>query len=124
MRAAVVVCGAAGAVALWLQGAGGQAQGSVLDCIGNTPLLELRCLSAATGCRMLAKAEQANPGGSVKDRVALALVRQARAQGRLTAGATLVEDTGCNTGVGLALVGAVLGYRFVLTVPAGIALEA
>ena len=93
------------------------ASASLLSRIGGTPLFELGTLSAATGCRILAKAEHLSPGGSVKDRVALALVRAAEASGALAPGGTVVEGTGGNTGVGLALVCAALGYRAVFTLP-------
>ena len=66
---------------------------SALDLIGNTPLVHLRSLSAATGCEILAKAEYLNPGGSSKDRIALAIVREAEDAGRLKPGGTLVEAT-------------------------------
>jgi cysteine synthase A len=90
---------------------------SLISRIGGTPLFELATLSAATGCRVLAKAEHLSPGGSVKDRVALALVRAAEASGALAPGGTVVEGTGGNTGVGLALVCAALGYRAIFTLP-------
>lgn len=92
-------------------------QASILDSIGNTPLLELTSLSRATGCRILAKAEFMNPGGSVKDRPALALVLEAERAGLLKPGGCVVEGTGGNTGVGLALVCAARGYRCICTCP-------
>ena len=87
---------------------------SVLELIGNTPLIELRSLSQATGCTILGKAEFLNPGGSSKDRVALEMVREATASGKLTAGGTLVEATQGSTGVSLALVARASGYRCLL----------
>src|SRR6202044_3917687 len=73
--------------------------------------------SEATGCDILAKAEFLNPGGSVKDRAALAIVRDAEAKGRLKPGGVIVEGTAGNTGIGLALVGNALGYRTVIVMP-------
>src|SRR6201997_3006322 len=90
---------------------------SVLDTIGATPLIRLRGASAATGCEILGKAEFLNPGGSVKDRAALAIVRDAEAKGRLRPGGVIVEGTAGNTGIGLALVGNALGYRTVIVIP-------
>ena len=88
-----------------------------LDAIGNTPLIHLRKASAATGCRILGKAEFLNPGGSVKDRAALAIVQDAQANGRLRPGGIIVEGTAGNTGIGLALVANALGYRTVIVIP-------
>ena len=88
-----------------------------LDAIGNTPLIHLRKASAATGCRILGKAEFLNPGGSVKDRAALAIVQDAQAKGRLRPGGVIVEGTAGNTGIGLALVANALGYRTVIVIP-------
>jgi cysteine synthase A len=87
---------------------------SSLDLIGNTPLVHLRSLSEATGCTILAKAEFLNPGGSSKDRVALAIVREAEAAGRLLPGGTIVEATAGSTGISLALVARACGYRCLL----------
>ncbi len=88
-----------------------------IDSIGRTPLIRLRKASEATGCTILGKAEFLNPGGSVKDRAALALVRDAEASGALQPGGTIVEGTAGNTGIGLALVANALGYRTVIVVP-------
>jgi cysteine synthase A len=85
--------------------------------IGNTPLIKLRRASAATGCTILGKAEFMNPGGSVKDRAALAIIRDAERTGRLAPGGTLVEGTAGNTGIGLTLVGNARGYRSVIVMP-------
>lgn len=85
--------------------------------IGNTPLIKLRRASEATGCTILGKAEFMNPGGSVKDRAALAIIRAAEADGRLRPGGTIVEGTAGNTGIGLTLVGNALGYRSVIVMP-------
>lgn len=90
---------------------------SVLDLIGNTPLLRLNRLSEATGCNILGKAEFLNPGQSVKDRPALGIVRDAETSGRLRPGGTIVEGTAGNTGIGLAMVGAALGYKVVIVMP-------
>ena len=88
-----------------------------IGAIGNTPLIRLRHLSDATGCEILGKAEFQNPGGSVKDRAALALVEDAERSGALLPGGTIVEGTAGNTGIGLALVGLSKGYRSVFIVP-------
>ena len=88
-----------------------------LDTIGHTPLIRLRRASAQTGCTILAKAEFLNPGGSVKDRAALAIIRDAEKNGRLRPGGVIVEGTAGNTGIGLALVGNALGYRTVIVIP-------
>ncbi len=90
---------------------------SVLDLIGNTPLLRLNRLSEETGCEILGKCEFLNPGQSVKDRPALGMVRDAEASGRLKPGGTIVEGTAGNTGIGLAMVGAALGYKIVIVMP-------
>ena len=85
--------------------------------IGNTPLVRLRQASEETGCEILAKAEFLNPGGSVKDRAALAIVQDAEARGALKPGGVIVEGTAGNTGIGLALVGNARGYRTVIVIP-------
>jgi len=90
---------------------------SVLDLIGNTPLLRLNRLSEETGCEILGKCEFLNPGQSVKDRPALGIVRDAEASGQLKPGGTIVEGTAGNTGIGLAMVGAALGYKIVIVMP-------
>ena len=89
----------------------------VIAAIGNTPLIRLKGASALTGCEILAKAEFMNPGQSVKDRAALAIIRDAEARGTLKPGGVIVEGTAGNTGIGLALVGAALGYRTVIVIP-------
>ena len=88
-----------------------------IGAIGNTPLIRLEGPSRATGCEILGKAEFLNPGGSVKDRAALAIVRDAEQRGLLRPGGTIVEGTAGNTGIGLALVGNALGYRTVIVMP-------
>src|SRR5882762_9593279 len=85
--------------------------------IGNTPLIRLRALSEATGCEILGKAEFMNPGGSVKDRAALALIEDAENSGALKPGGMIVEGTAGNTGIGLAVVGWSKGYRSLIIVP-------
>jgi cysteine synthase len=90
---------------------------SVLDAIGGTPLIKLRAASSATGCAIYGKAEFMNPGGSVKDRAALAIIRDAIESGALKPGGTIVEGTAGNTGIGLALVGNALGFRTVIVIP-------
>jgi len=88
-----------------------------LDAVGNTPLLKLRKASELTGCNILGKAEFMNPGGSVKDRAAKAIVLDAEAQGLLRPGGVIVEGTAGNTGIGLALVANSLGYQTVIVIP-------
>ncbi|TXC68275.1 cysteine synthase A [Sphingorhabdus soli] len=90
---------------------------SVLDTIGNTPLIRLNRVSDDTGCEILGKAEFLNPGQSVKDRAALSIVRDAMARGDLRPGGTIVEGTAGNTGIGLALVGNALGMKSVIVIP-------
>jgi cysteine synthase A len=90
---------------------------SVLDAIGNTPLIRLRRASELTGCEILGKAEFMNPGQSVKDRAALFIVRDAIARGALRPGGVIVEGTAGNTGIGLALVADALGFRTVIVIP-------
>ncbi len=89
----------------------------LIDAIGNTPLIRLAAASRLTGCEIYGKAEFLNPGGSVKDRAALGIVRDARRTGALRAGGVIVEGTAGNTGIGLALVGNALGHRCVIVVP-------
>lgn len=95
------------------------------DLIGGTPLLELNRFAAEKGLArpIIAKLEYFNPSGSAKDRIALAMIKQAEADGRLKPGATIIEPTSGNTGVGLALVAAVRGYRLILTMPETMSIE-
>ena len=95
------------------------------ELIGNTPLLELNKFSKAQGIEtpIIAKVEFFNPGGSVKDRIALAMIEDAEKKGLLKPGATIIEPTSGNTGVGLALVAAVKGYKLVLTMPETMSIE-
>ena len=98
---------------------------SVLDTVGNTPLVRLDRLCAREGIDavLLAKCESRNPGGSAKDRVALKLIRDAEARGALLPGGTIIEATSGNTGVGLGLAATVLGYRVILTMPDSMSVE-
>jgi cysteine synthase A len=88
-----------------------------IDSIGNTPLIKLKAASAATGCDIYGKAEFLNPGGSVKDRAALAMIQDAEKRGALRKGGVVVEGTAGNTGIGIALVANALGYRSVIVMP-------
>jgi cystathionine beta-synthase len=96
---------------------------SILEAIGRTPLVRLRRAAAGLPAEIWGKVESANPGGSTKDRAALAMIEAAEREGRLKPGALVVEPTGGNTGVGLALVCAVKGYRCQLVVPKGTSLQ-
>jgi cysteine synthase A len=87
------------------------------DAVGNTPLIKLRAASELTGCTILGKAEFMNPGQSVKDRAALYIIKDAVAKGLLNPGGTIVEGTAGNTGIGLALVGASMGFKTVIVIP-------
>ncbi len=89
----------------------------VLDSVGCTPLLLLQQASEATGCRIYAKAEYTNPGGSIKDRIAKHIILEAERRGELKPGATILEVTSGNTGIALAMVGAILGYHVVIMMP-------
>src|ERR671932_1441865 len=88
-----------------------------IGTIGNTPLIRLNSFSEETGCEILGKAEFLNPGGSVKDRAALFIVKDAEERGLLRPGGVIVEGTAGNTGIGLALVGNALGFRTVIVIP-------
>jgi cysteine synthase len=96
---------------------------SVLDLIGNTPLVEVSALSPNPRVRILAKLEGQNPGGSVKDRIALSMVEEAEKEGRLTPGQTLLEPSSGNTGIGLALVCRLKGYRLIVVMPSNVSVE-
>ncbi|NLY29980.1 MAG: cysteine synthase A [Firmicutes bacterium] len=96
---------------------------SILDLIGGTPIVRLNRLPRPDGAEVYAKLESFNPGGSVKDRIALAMIRAAERDGRLKPGGTIVEPTSGNTGIGLAMVSAALGYRLILTMPETMSLE-
>lgn len=94
-----------------------QMKSDLAASVGNTPLIKLRAASEATGCTILGKAEFMNPGQSVKDRAALYIIRDAMAKGDLKPGGTIVEGTAGNTGIGLALVGASMGFKTVIVIP-------
>ncbi|MBV8219941.1 MAG: pyridoxal-phosphate dependent enzyme, partial [Solirubrobacterales bacterium] len=90
---------------------------SILDTIGDTPLVRLSRIGAGVRPRLVAKLEAFNPGGSIKDRVAVALIEAAERDGRLKPGGTIVEPTSGNTGTGLAIAAALKGYRLVCVMP-------
>jgi len=89
----------------------------VLELVGNTPMVRLRKVVPPSGATILAKLESHNPGGSIKDRVCLSMIEAAEARGVIKPGATIVEPTSGNTGIGLAMIGAVKGYRVILIMP-------
>ncbi|MBO6066008.1 MAG: cysteine synthase family protein, partial [Lachnospiraceae bacterium] len=104
----------------------GKVKNSVLDLVGNTPIVELSRYSEAAnikGVRLLGKLEYFNPAGSVKDRIALAMIEDAEKKGLLKPGATIIEPTSGNTGIGLASVAAVKGYKAVFTLPDTMSVE-
>jgi cysteine synthase len=94
-----------------------QLSDGIIEAIGNTPLIKLERVSAATGCTILGKAEFMNPGQSVKDRAALFIIKDAIKKGELRPGGVIVEGTAGNTGIGLALVGNAMGFRSVIVIP-------
>lgn len=96
---------------------------SIDQLVGNTPLLELKNIEKDLDVRILAKLESFNPGGSVKDRVALAMIHDAEEKGLLTAGGTIIEPTSGNTGIGLAAIGAARGYRVIIVMPDSMSME-
>ena len=96
---------------------------SVLDLIGNTPLVEVSALSPNADVRILAKLEGQNPGGSIKDRIALSMVEAAEKDGTLQAGQTLIEPSSGNTGIGLAMVCRLKGYHLKIVLPANVSIE-
>jgi cysteine synthase A len=96
---------------------------SALELIGNTPLVRLNRMPVAGSARILVKVESLNPGGSIKDRIALAMIEAAETAGTLKPGDTIIEPTSGNTGVGLALVAAIKGYRLLLTMPEDMSME-
>ena len=95
----------------------------VTELVGNTPLVRLNRISPKGGATIYAKVEYANPGGSVKDRICLNMTNEAERNGRLTPGATIVEPTSGNTGIGLALIAAVRGYNLILVMPETMSVE-
>ena len=94
-----------------------QSQSGFVAAIGNTPLIHLKAVSDLTGCDIYGKAEFMNPGGSVKDRAAKAIIEDAEARGSLGPGGLIVEGTAGNTGIGLTMVGNAKGYRTVIVMP-------
>lgn len=97
---------------------------NLTELIGNTPLMELGRISSKRGVKtILAKIERGNPGGSVKDRVALQMILDAEAEGKLKPGATIIEPTSGNTGVGLAMISAIKGYKMILVMPDTMSVE-
>jgi cysteine synthase B len=96
---------------------------SVLDLIGNTPIVDVSSLSPNPDVRILAKMEGQNPGGSVKDRIALAMIQDAEADGRLTPGCTILEPSSGNTGIALAMISRIRGYRIKIVLPENVSIE-
>ncbi|MGH7253944.1 MAG: cysteine synthase A, partial [Nitrospiraceae bacterium] len=101
----------------------GQAYKEITELIGGTPLVRLNRFSRDGAATIYAKVESFNPGGSVKDRICLSMINEAERQGRLNPGSTIVEPTSGNTGIGLALVSAVRGYRLILVMPESMSME-
>src|SRR5690349_21331969 len=97
--------------------------GSILETIGNTPLVELRRFSPRSGVEIYAKLEGANPTGSVKDRVAKKMIEEAEASGQLRPGSILLEPTSGNTGIALAMISRLKGYQFVAVMPDNVTSE-
>lgn len=95
----------------------------ILNLIGNTPIVRLNHIPPSEGAEIWAKLEGFNPGGSVKDRIALSMIEAAERDGRLKSGGTIIEPTSGNTGIGLAIVAAVKGYRLILTMPEAMSVE-
>ncbi len=100
-----------------------QVASSILGLIGKTPVVQLRKLAPGEGARLLVKLEFFNPGGSIKDRIALSMVEAAEKSGRLKPGGVIVEPTSGNTGIGLAMVAAAKGYRLIIVMPETMSLE-
>jgi cysteine synthase A len=96
---------------------------SVLETIGETPLIQLNTLTSGLKCTVLAKTESRNPGGSIKDRVCLSMITEAEKHGLVKKGTVIIEPTSGNTGIGLAMVSAVKGYRLILTMPETMSVE-
>src|SRR5579871_6263403 len=100
-----------------------QVYDSLIDLVGNTPLVRLRSVTAGLAATVLAKVEYLNPGGSVKDRIAVRMIEAAEASGELKRGGTIVEPTSGNTGVGLAMVAQRKGYKCVFVMPDKMSVE-
>ena len=90
---------------------------SIINAIGQTPLVPLNKIGAALSCQLYAKCEFMNPGGSVKDRIALQMIEDAERSGRIKPGDTLIEATSGNTGIGMCMVGAAKGYQVIIVMP-------
>ena len=95
----------------------------LLQAIGHTPVIKIQSLSRISGCDIFMKCENLNPGGTIKDRPALHMVVEAIVRGDLKPGMTIVEGTAGNTGIGLAMVGQALGYKVIVVMPKGMAVE-
>jgi cysteine synthase A len=96
---------------------------NIVNLIGNTPLVQINSLAADTGAQLFAKLESMNPGGSVKDRLALAMIADAEEKGLIDSETLIIEPTSGNTGIGLAMVAAAKGYRLIVTMPEGASIE-
>src|SRR5215469_13461964 len=96
---------------------------SILDTIGNTPLVELKSFSPHPGVQIFAKLEGTNPSGSIKDRIAKQMIEEAEASGKLTQGSVLLEPTSGNTGIALAMIARMKGYAFIAVMPDNVTLE-
>jgi cysteine synthase B len=97
--------------------------GSILETIGNTPLVELKSFSPRPGVEIYAKLEGANPSGSIKDRIALRMIEEAEASGKLKPGSILLEPTSGNTGIALAMIARIKGYQFIAVMPDNVTSE-
>lgn len=90
---------------------------NILQSIGNSPMVRLSHLNPHGSCELLGKVEFLNPGGSIKDRIALRMIKEAEESGQIKPGDTLIEPTSGNTGIGLAMAGAILGYKVIIVMP-------